>query len=140
MLSQGGEKMGRVHSDLTGHTIEALIDTSILIDHLGGFGEAKKELARYERRAISVISWMEVMAGVTAANDARIRAWLGSFDLIPVDDQVADRAIEIRKKTDMRWPDAIVLASAQVHALLLVSRNTKAFPENAPNVRIPYRP
>jgi predicted nucleic acid-binding protein len=132
--------MGRVHSDLTGARIGALIHTSILIDYLGGFNEAKKELARYERCAISVISWMEVMAGVTAADNAKIRAWLGSFDLIPVDDQVANRAIEIRKKTEMRWPDAIVLASAHVHALLLVSRNTKAFPENDANVRIPYRP
>ena len=43
--------------------MRALFDTNILIDYLNGVDAAKTELARYERPAISVISWIEVLAG-----------------------------------------------------------------------------
>jgi hypothetical protein len=33
--------------------VRALFDTNVLIDYLNGVGAAKKELARYEYRAIS---------------------------------------------------------------------------------------
>ena len=32
-----------------------------------------------------------------------------------------------------------IWATAQVHSMLLVSRNTKDFPADAPGVRVPYR-
>jgi hypothetical protein len=38
----------------------------------------------------------------------------------------------------MRLPDAIIWASAQKENALLVSRNTKDFPVDAPGIRIPY--
>ncbi len=38
--------------------VKALFDTNILIDYLNGISAAKKELARYEYRAISTITWM----------------------------------------------------------------------------------
>ncbi|MFP3560880.1 VapC toxin family PIN domain ribonuclease, partial [Paraburkholderia sp. SIMBA_049] len=50
--------------------VKALFDTNILIDYLGGVGGAKKELARYEYRAISIITWMEVLVGATPEDEA----------------------------------------------------------------------
>ena len=38
----------------------------------------------------------------------------------------------------MKLPDAIVWASAQVHAMLLVTRDTKDFPGDDPGIRVPY--
>ncbi len=67
-----------------------------------------------------------------------MRAWLGSFNVIELDSAVADRAVKIRKNRRIRLPDAIVWATAQVHSLLLVSRNTKDFPADEPGVRVPY--
>ncbi|MBT2795364.1 type II toxin-antitoxin system VapC family toxin [Paraburkholderia strydomiana] len=119
--------------------VKALFDTNILIDYLNGVGAAKKELARYEYRAISAITWMEVLVGASAEEDAAIRAWLDSFDVIAVDSAIANRAVEIRRTKKIRLPDAIVWASAQVHSLLLVSRNTKDFPADEPGVRVPYK-
>ena len=43
--------------------LNALIDTDVLLDFLDGFAPAAEELRRYRRRFISIISWMEVMAG-----------------------------------------------------------------------------
>jgi predicted nucleic acid-binding protein len=101
--------------------VKALFDTNILIDYLGGIGASKKEFARYEYKAISTITWMEVLVGTTT------------------DDEAAIRAFEIRKDKRIRLPDAIVWASAQVNSLLLVSRNTKDFPADEPGVRVPYK-
>lgn len=118
--------------------VRALFDTNILIDYLGGVNDARQELARYEYRAISTITWMEVLVGAAPDEDAAIRAWLLSFDVIGVDGAIADRAVAIRKERRIRLPDAIVWATAQVHSLLLVSRNTKDFPADEPGVRVPY--
>lgn len=43
--------------------VKALLDTNILIDFLNGVPQARDEIARYRRTAISIITWMEVMAG-----------------------------------------------------------------------------
>ena len=56
--------------------VGALFDTNILIDYLGGVGAAKKELARYDYRAVSTVMWMEVLVGATSEDEAAIRAWL----------------------------------------------------------------
>jgi predicted nucleic acid-binding protein len=61
------------------------------------------------------------------------------FDVIDLDRAIAERAVLIRREKRVRLPDAIIWATAQVHSLLLVSRNTKDFPEDDPGVRVPYR-
>jgi predicted nucleic acid-binding protein len=119
--------------------VKALFDTNVLIDYLNGIAAAKKELARYEHEAISTITRTEVLVGATPDDEAVIRAWLGSFDVIALDTGIANRAVEIRKHHRIRLPDAIVWASAQVNSLLLVSRNTKDFPADEPGVRVPYK-
>lgn len=119
--------------------VRALFDTNILIDYLSGTAAAKKELARYRDSAISVITWMEVLAGTAADEVAAVRTWLSSFHIIGLDGEIASRAVEIRKQRRIRLPDAIVWASADVNALLLVSRNTKDFPADEPGVRVPYK-
>lgn len=119
--------------------VKALFDTNILMDYLSGSSAAKKELAHYDYRAINTITWMEVLVGATAEEEAAMRAWLGSFDVIALDSTIANRAVEIRKQKRIRLPDAIVWATEQVNSLLLVSRNTKDFPADHPGVRVPYK-
>lgn len=119
--------------------VKALFDTNILIDYLSGVSAAKKELERYEYRALSTITWMEVLVGASPDEESAIRAWLNSFSVIAVDDAVANRAVEIRRAKRVGLPDAIIWATAQVHSLLLVSRNTKDFPADEPGVRAPYK-
>ncbi|MFJ1255490.1 type II toxin-antitoxin system VapC family toxin [Cupriavidus sp. CuC1] len=119
--------------------VNALFDTNILIDHLNGIEEAMIEMRRYESRAISVITWMEVLVGATADEEQTLRAWLNSFRVIAVDDAVSSRAVQIRKAARIKQPDAIIWACAQAHSMLLVTRNTKDFSTNEPGVRIPYQ-
>jgi hypothetical protein len=59
--------------------------------------------------------------------------------VIDLDGPIAARAVALRRERRIRLSNAIVWATAQVRSLLLVSRNTKDFPENEPGVRMPYR-
>ena len=118
--------------------VKALFDTNILIDFLNGIPQARDEIARYEGKAISIITWMEVLVGADRQVEARTRDYLNSFDVIPLDDKVADRAVDLRREHGIRLPDAIVWASAEVHAMLLVTRNTKDFGRDTPGIRVPY--
>ncbi|PNU18573.1 VapC toxin family PIN domain ribonuclease [Geothermobacter hydrogeniphilus] len=118
--------------------VKALLDTNILIDYLNGIEQAREELDRHDRLLISVITWMEVMVGATAEEDAPVRAFLSRFEVVPVTPEIAERAVEIRRQTGIRLPDAIIWAGAQCEDALLVSRNSRDFPPDAPGVRMPY--
>lgn len=118
--------------------VRALIDTNVLIDFLSGHEQARLELEHHARPAISIITWMEVLVGAEPHEESMIRRWLDSFERIGVDDRVAGRVVIIRRERRIRLPDAIIWASAQVHGMLLVSRNHRDFPEDAPDVRVPY--
>lgn len=118
--------------------VKALFDTNILIDLLNAIPEARAEMARYDDKAISVITWMEVMVGAEAAVEDRTRRFLSSFTVVPLRDDVADRAVALRRRHRIKLPDAVIWASADVHSMLLVTRNTKDFPPDTPGVRFPY--
>lgn len=119
--------------------VKALFDTNILIDYLNGVVEAKTELGRYTDKAISTITWMEVLVGATPECDHATRGFLAEFQCLPIDAEIASRSVHIRKSHKMKLPDAIVWATAQVHDRILVTRNTKDFSENEPGIRVPYR-
>lgn len=119
--------------------VKALFDTNILVDYLNAVPEARTEFQRYTDKAISIVTWMEVMVGADGVIEAQTRSFLNSFHVVPVDQQIADRAVGLRRSHRIKLPDAIIWATAQVHAMLFVTRNTKDFPDSDPGVRIPYR-
>lgn len=118
--------------------VRPLFDTNILIDYLRGVTLAREELARYPEPATSVISWMEVLVGAPADVEPATRRFLSRFAIIEIDRPVAERAVMLRRDRRIRLPDAIIQASAEVHSMLLVTRNTRDFDEASPSVRIPY--
>jgi predicted nucleic acid-binding protein len=119
--------------------VKALFDTNILIDYLNAVPEARVELGRYSEKAVSIVTWMEVMAGASRELEAATRGFLNGFDVVVVDEPIAERAVSLRRSHRIKLPDAVIWASAQVHAMLLVTRNTKDFPADDPGVRAPYR-
>ena len=117
----------------------ALFDTNILIDYLRGRSEAETELARHRRKAISVVTWMEVLAGARdEAEEDVIEMFLRDFRLIELSRPIAREAVALRRSHRIRLPDAIIWATARHESALLVTRNTKDFPRDEPGVRVPY--
>jgi len=118
---------------------EAVFDTNILIDYLIGRDEARVECDRYTRRAISIVTWMELQVGARSDAEADvIDLFLREFRVIEVTRQLARQAIDIRRRTRVRLPDAIIWATAQQESAPLITRNTKDFPPDAEGIRVPY--
>jgi len=118
--------------------VKALFDTNILIDYLRGLPQARAELALYEAKAISIVSWMEVMVGAAPEVEAVTLGFLSGFEQIPLDGRIACQSVELRRKHRIKLPDATIWASARVHFMLLVTRNTRDYPRGDPGVRMPY--
>jgi predicted nucleic acid-binding protein len=119
--------------------MKAVFDTNIVIDALNGLDEADQEFSRYERVFISRITWMEVMVGASSQDEASVRDFLSTqFETLPVDEQVAEEAVGLRRRHHIRLPDAIIWATARVNQVELVSRNTKDFHADWDGIRVPY--
>jgi hypothetical protein len=119
--------------------VRALFDTNILVDYLNGIAKAREELARHEQKAISVITWAEVLVGARdTADEQAIRLYLSTFEVVDVDREVAAEAVRLRREHRLRLPDALIWATARRRGALLVTRNTKDFPKDDPGVRVPY--
>lgn len=116
-----------------------LFDTNILIDYLGSRPEARAEFDRRFDRAISVITWIEVMAGSIAADQEGTRNFLLQFAVLPLSTDVAERAFEIRRARRIKLPDAVIQATADLAGRLLITRNTRDFPKGTAGVHIPYQ-
>jgi predicted nucleic acid-binding protein len=119
--------------------VGALFDTNILIDYLRGIEAARDEMNRFEARAISVITWMEVMVGAEPSHAQATRDFLAGFEVVPIDPAVAEQAVALRRLYRLKLPDAIIWASARGSDLLFVTRDGRDFPVDDPGIRVPYR-
>lgn len=120
--------------------MKALFDTNILVDYLKGVDAAQAEIDRHRQRLISIVTWMEVQAGVRTAEEADvIDMFLRDFRVVDVTRAIAREAVAIRTASRIRLPDALIWASARHESALLVTRNTKDFPADEPGIRVPYR-
>jgi len=119
------------------------LDANILIDALLAHQPAQIELARIVGTGaglwVSRMAWIEVLS---KGDDRVVREamlFLGRFGLDEIDDETSLRAAALRRqRAGLKSPDAIILASAQVHGRVLVTRNTKDFPANMPGIHVPY--
>lgn len=122
--------------------MNAVFDSDFLIDLLAGVEAARDVPEGYDRRFISIVSFVEVLTGAdTDDEDAAARAILDGFELVPVSLPVAERAVALRRaRKRLRTPDAMIWATAlTIPDCVLVTRNNHDFPEADPSVHIPYR-
>jgi predicted nucleic acid-binding protein len=112
--------------------MRSLIDTNVWIDALAGNLSKKAFLkisVEAEWAGYSTITRLELFGfpGLTEADEGKIRELLQAFEEVPVTSDIIDRAIEIRKKTKVKVPDAIIGASAVVLGCNLITRNVADF-------------
>jgi len=107
----------------------AVFDTNILIDLFNNRIEAADAIDKHaSHRAISLITWMEVMVGARRyGQEAKTAAVMGAFEIIDISREIAEKSVLLRAMHGMKLPDAIILASAQSRNCPLISRNTKDF-------------
>ncbi|MDP2313434.1 MAG: PIN domain-containing protein [Pseudomonadota bacterium] len=119
--------------------MSVLVDSCILIDALAGAEPAREYLRDARGAAISRLTWMEVMVGAQGEDEERaIRAFLSVFEVLALDEAVAEETVRLRRARRLKLPDAIIFATARVHGRELATRNTKDFPASSPGVFVPY--
>ena len=69
--------------------------------------------------------------------EQRTRMALSTFNIINISQDIAERSVALRQEYKLKLPDAIILATAQLHRLELITRNTKDF-AGIPSVVTPY--
>ncbi len=122
---------------------KVLLDTCILIDFLNGVPGAAKEINSHPDRAISIITWIEVMVGTNPLTETDTRSYLDKIPVLLLDNTVAEKAVNLTisrrqaGKKNLKVPDASILATAQVSERILVTRNTKDFPADDPGIQVP---
>ena len=113
-------------------------DTNIVIDWLFDRRAAIEELSRYPKHRMSRIVWTEVLAGEPSRERPRLQELMAPFEIIEIDSRIATAAAEIRHRARIKLMDAFILATAQIHGAILITRNTKDFPADMPGIRVPY--
>jgi hypothetical protein len=82
---------------------------------------------------------MEVMVGASRDVEAATRSFLAAFEVIALDSEIAERAVNLRRDHNIKLPDAIIWGTAQMGSMLFVTRNTKDFARDDPAIRTPYK-
>ncbi len=118
-----------------------LIDSNVIIEFLGGFlpdsGSAwLQRLTEQNNHSISVINRIELLSynGAQTEMDVLIE-FIESTDEFLLTETAVLKTIELRQQTKIKLPDAIIAATALVHQLVLVTRNTDDF-KNIPGLTV----
>ncbi len=114
----------------------------VLIDHLNGIRAATEFLLRLENSnlgCVSAVTRAEVLTGCGVDTEAVVEEILDRYLFLPIGKRVADAAARLRRSYRWALPDAMQAATAQVHGLVLATRNTRDFPPDRHDfVVVPY--
>ncbi len=123
-----------------------VVDTSVLIDHLRGEHSARAALRHAltegEILAASVLSKVEVLAGMRAAEEPVTRRLLGNLHWIAVDEDLTDRAGMLANRFIQSHPgidpvDYVIAATVERFGARLWTLNIRHFPMIA-DLQSPY--
>jgi predicted nucleic acid-binding protein len=120
--------------------VTALFDTSLLLDYLQGDKRAARALEAHEHRAISVITWLELMAIAPEEQREETRGFLYSFERLSISEASADEALRLmREHPGLPFQRALTWATARVNQLSFVTVGSAHIAKDDPLVIVPYQ-
>lgn len=101
---------------------DLVADTSILI-YLTAGNQNIAEVTRSKNLIISIITEMEIRSwpSLTIADIQTLKKLLSQCRVVGLNDEIKERAIEIRRKTKLKLPDSIVCSTALFLGLPLLT-------------------
>jgi predicted nucleic acid-binding protein len=118
-----------------------LLDTNTVLDYMGGKlpDNARVVLAEIidDEINLSVINKIELLGFAKVEQD--LVDFVNCSNICPMDDDIVDKTIEVRRLYRIKLPDAIIAATALCNNFVLVTNNTKDF-KNIPQLEVvnPY--
>jgi len=120
--------------------VSALIDTSLMLDYLKGDRRATHALKPYGHCAISVVTWLELMALSPPELLERTRGFLRSFERLSVSEATADEALRLMQgHAGLPFHRALTWATARLNQLPYVTVDASCIAKDDRNVVVPYR-
>jgi len=114
--------------------MKVVYDTSILIDHLRNFKQATDTIIKARSGEItgyiSALSEAELFAGRDSADDKKrllVAELISLFIKVNVDNDIARKAGEFRRKYNVPLSDCIIAATAAVQKVRLWTKNVEDF-------------
>jgi len=125
----------------------SLLDTNILIYYWKG-SIPNSEINRIDdilksSFIISIITAIELLGWRkhTAEGFLLAKEFLSHAKIVPVDDELADLTVELRRNNNIKLADALIAATALLNDLVLVTRNEEDFSMlNDLEIYNPYKP
>lgn len=107
----------------------SLLDSNILIYSFQKAYKHLKNLVLDPSNAVSEMSRLEVLGfqGITEDERLYLESVFTILTHLPIDAEVISKAIELRKQHKIKSADSIIAATALVHDLELLTRNTEDF-------------
>jgi len=115
-----------------------LVDTNILIYLSKRKLEFEKVASRETKLFISIITYMEVLGYrfETDFEKLTIESLCKHFPVINLNQEIIDKVISIRQKYKIKLPDAIILATAVISNLELITASAADFIHIEPDLKI----
>jgi predicted nucleic acid-binding protein len=107
-----------------------LIDTNVIIDNFGNkLSEKGKNLLFSIDLMVSAVTKIEVLGWINATNEQLqpLYDFMEIASILPINDEVVQKTITIRKSKKIALGDAIIAATAIVYDLIVITRNTSDF-------------
>jgi len=118
-----------------------LMDSNAVIEFLGGVLPASgsqwlQDLMDNDHHCLSIINRIELLSYNGTPPEMQVLTdFIGASNVLVLTEPVVLKTIEIRQQNKIKLPDAIIAATALVHQLTLVSRNTDDF-KNVPGLTV----
>lgn len=111
---------------------EFLIDTNLLIYHTAGVAECVsfiEKAIREDSFNISIITEIEFLGWDRHTEEGfeKCKQLIELAHIVPLDESVATKAVELRRKSSIKLADAVIAATALVYSLKLATRNKEDF-------------
>ncbi len=112
-----------------GQMMKYLVDSNIIIYHLNNEPIATQFLREnYQQIAISQITYVEVLSfPFSLEQENKVKRLLSKFKILDINQNISNQAIKNRKMKKIKLPDNLIVSTAMVNDLILVTRNIKDF-------------
>lgn len=109
--------------------MQVLLDSNIVIYSLQSYQENLRKWLENHIAIVSAITQLEVLGyyNITLKEIDFATRYLSFCEIVPIDERIILKSIELRQNKKMSIGDAIIAGTALIHKLPLATANTKDF-------------